>query len=365
VHGQDGRYEHLARIWKWLIGKMDLKYLKFFIGTLIFCFLVMVKGSFAQEPVKFHGETMGTTWSVAIVPPSDHSVSDLKPLLQQRLDQINQKMSTFDLTSEVSCFNRQQGTDWFPISAETAKVIALALDVSRLTDGAFDISVGPLVDLWGFGPAERKEAAPTDIQLEQVINSIGYKKIELRAMPLAVRKKVGSLRIDLSAIAKGYAVDELAKLLKIKGVDNFLVEVGGELQLSGNRSDGSPWRVAIERPLEGKREVHEVLPVTGTAIATSGNYRNFYIDDGQHYAHTIDPQLGRPVRHKLASATIFALSCARADALATAMMVLGEIKGRKVVESNHIMASFLVYEDRQLKRYRSSALQEFMSIKKP
>jgi len=340
-------------------------FIKVVSGLFLLVVLVACQTETAVEPLRFVGKTMGTTWSVIVAPAVGVDLEGLPQALQRRLDKINRLMSTYDPTSEVSRFNRQQGTDWFTISDDTANVIAISLEISRLTAGAFDISVGPLVDLWGFGPVERKEELPDQDEIEQRMSSIGYDKLELRLSPAALRKKVGALRIDLSAVAKGYAVDQLAELLKQEGVNNYLVEVGGELQIAGTKKDGSSWRIAIEKPLEGRREVETVIPLTGTALATSGNYRNFFIDDGQRYAHTIDPVSGRPIRHKLASATVLDPSCARADALATALMVLGEEKGRRLVEKHQIAAYFLIHEHEQLSDFTSSRFKAFVAKVKP
>lgn len=314
------------------------------------------------ETVQFHGATMGTTWSVTLHSlPAAVDPAWLQQQLQQRLDRVNALMSTYDPDSEISRFNLSTSSDWFPISAETAEVIELSLQISELTGGAFDITVGPLVELWGFGAKERSEHVPADAEIAMVLESVGYRKLELRRDPAAIRKSQPQLRIDLSAVAKGYAVDQLALLLKQQGVENFLVEVGGELQIAGKRSDGTPWRIAIEKPEEGVREVEKVFPLPDVALATSGNYRNFYIENGQRYAHTIDPVSGRPILHRLASATVLVPgSCARADALATALMVLGEEKGRQLVERNGIAAYFLIHDQETLSDYRSPAFSKFV-----
>jgi thiamine biosynthesis lipoprotein len=312
------------------------------------------------EALRYNGNTMGTTWSVVFVPQNEQSYSDITKLLQQRLDLVNQRMSTYDPDSEVSRFNRYQGNDWFSVSDETAEVVDLALQISRLTAGAFDITIGPLVNLWGFGPTATQLELPDQKQIDQRMAAVGYKKLEVRRSPAAIRKTTGQLQIDLSAIAKGFAVDKLAELLHQQGIDNFLVEVGGELQISGHRADGTPWRIAIEKPLEDVREVDRVYPMTKTALATSGNYRNFYLDHGKHYAHTIDPVSGRPIIHNLASATVLDPSCARADALATALMVLGEVRGQKLLEDNDIAALLLINKDDQLIDYSSPAFKAFL-----
>jgi thiamine biosynthesis lipoprotein len=274
-------------------------------------------------------------------------------------------MSTYDPASEVSRFNNQSGTGWFAISAETARVIELSLEISALTEGAFDISVGPLVELWGFGATPRGEGLPSDEQVRQALSRVGYRNLRLRREPTAVSKLNPELRIDLSAVAKGYAVDALAELLRQQGIRNYLVEVGGELQMAGQRSEGSPWRIAIEKPLEEMREVATIFHFTDTAVATSGNYRNFFIENGQRYAHTLDPVTGRPTRNKLASVTVLDQNCARADAMATALMVMGADRARRFCETHQIAAYFFIHEKTSLDDYASPAFQAFLKGIRP
>ena len=313
------------------------------------------------ETIQITGATMGTTWSVSLLPaPGGTDPVALKALLQQRLDRINSLMSTYDADSEISKFNRQVSSDWFAISTETAQVIELSLQISQLTAGAFDISVGPLVELWGFGVSQRGEHIPSDEQVQAQLAQVGYEHLQLRHSPAAIKKQLPQLRIDLSAIAKGYAVDALKAILLQQGIDNFLLEVGGEMQIGGQRGDGTPWRIAIEKPLEDSREVETVFPLSETAVATSGNYRNFYLEDGQRYAHTIDPLSGRPIRHKLASVTVLDPNCARADALATALMVMGEDQARRFCEKNQLAAYLLIHDKEATVDYVSPAFQDFV-----
>ena len=310
------------------------------------------------EVLHLNGSTMGTTWSASLVAGSGGTEAEaLQQSLQSRLDQINGLMSTYDPASELSRFNSQASTDWFAISEETARVIDLSLEISRMTGGSFDISVGPLVELWGFGATLRKESIPSEREVDQALARVGYQNIQVRLDPPAVRKQVPALRIDLSAIAKGYAVDALAELLREQGCKDFLVEIGGELKASGQRGDGSFWRIAIEKPLEDRREVGKVFVLTDIALATSGNYRNFYLEDGQRYVHTLDPVTGRPVRNRLASVTVLDQACARADALATALMVMGEEKARRFCEEHDLAAYFFIHEKTSLAIYASRAFR--------
>lgn len=332
--------------------------------TISFLLLTLTSGCQQEktaETIRLSGQTMGTTWSVIMPPNSDGSdANNLKQHLQKRLDQINSLMSTYAPTSEISRFNNLVSTDWFAISEDTAQVIELSLAISCLTGGAFDISVGPLVELWGFGSTERGTKIPSEDQISQHLARVGYENIWLRREPAAISKQVPKLSIDLSAVAKGYAVDALAEILDQQGLSNYLLEIGGELQISGHRGDGTPWQIAIERPSQGVREVATIFPLSNIAMATSGNYRNFFTEEGQRYSHTIDPVRGKPIRHKLASVTVLDQSCARADALATALMVLGEEKGRRLCEKKQIAAYFLIHENASTTVYASSAFQTFV-----
>jgi len=343
-------------------GWQTYKMLRF----LLICLLLLSACQQQPETLQLRGATMGTTWSVNLHSiPENVNPDQLKQQLQARLDRVNALMSTYDPNSEVSRFNLSTSPDWFAVSAETAQVVALSLQISELTGGAFDISVGPLVELWGFGARERSEKLPTKQEVAELLARIGYKNLQVRSNPPALKKQQPQLQIDLSAVAKGYAVDLLAELLIAQQIDSFLVEVGGELQISGTRVDGTPWRIAIEKPAEGVREVEQVFPLTGTGLATSGNYRNYYVENGQRYVHTIDPVSGYPISHKLASATVLAEDCATADALATALMVLGEERGRQLVEENRLAAYFLIHQKDAMIEYRSPAFEHFLDKVKP
>ncbi|HMB16990.1 MAG TPA: FAD:protein FMN transferase [Pelovirga sp.] len=334
------------------------------ITTLLF--VVVACQQYPAEPyLQLSGETMGTTWSVVVRSANADNAAGLKQQLQQQLDHINALMSTYDPKSEVSRFNNQTSTDWFTVSEATLQVVELAQEVSELTAGAFDITVAPLVELWGFGATDRSRVPPSADQVREVLAGVGYEQLHLRRHPAAISKKIPGLRIDLSAIAKGYAVDVLAAHLDQQGMDSYLVEVGGEMKMAGQRPDGTPWRIAIERPLDHIREVATVFPLTDTALATSGNYRNFYEIEGERYVHTIDPVSGSPIQHQLASATVLDPSCARADALATALMVMGEKRGQQFSEEHRIAAHFLIHNKTETSSYSSPFFLVLLEKEKP
>ena len=272
----------------------------------------------------FSGSTMGTVYNVRVVgSATESSVVALQRQVDLRLAEINQQMSTYLPDSEISRFNRHAGDDWFLVSAETALVVAAGQQVSRDTQGAFDVTVGPLVNLWGFGPAGRAGETPTDQAIAECQACVGYTLLEVRQQPPALRKHRVDMYVDLSAIAKGFAVDEVAKLLERHAVRSYLVEIGGEVRTKGRKPDGGLWRIGIERPVAGTRQLDCVVELDDRSLATSGDYRNFIERQGRRYSHEIDPRTGRPVDHALISVSVLADDCLTADAWATALLVLG------------------------------------------
>jgi thiamine biosynthesis lipoprotein len=292
--------------------------------------------------VEIRGSTMGTTYSIKLVelPPS-LTADTLKAQLDARLDAVNGLMSTYRPDSELSRFNASRSTDWFPVDPELADLIARAQSISALSDGAFDVTVGPLVNLWGFGPDAHPFRVPDQQTIEEIRARVGHDKLDVRDQPPALRKHHPELYVDLSAIAKGYGVDQLADLLDRLGATAYLAEIGGELKAKGTKPGDEPWRIAIERPDATSRTVYRIVALEDDAMATSGDYRNFYEKDGQIYSHTIDPGTGRPVAHALASVTVITEDCATADALATTFLVLGPERGLSLAESLGIGAFFV------------------------
>lgn len=297
----------------------------------------------SAEPRVYAGRTMGTSYSVSVggAPPAA-ALDGLAARIQETLDAIDGRMSTYKPDSELSRFNAARDTAWRPASPQLVEVVAEALRVSRLSGGAFDVTVGPLVDAWGFGPAPAPAGAPPPEALARAAARVGHAQLEVRAAPPMIRKRRPDLSVDLSAIAKGYAADRVAALLRARGIENFLVEVGGELRVAGVAPAGRPWRVGIERPADGPRAVFLALALEDGGVATSGDYRNYREIDGRRYAHEIDPRSGAPVRHRAASVTVIDATAMRADALATALFVLGERDGLALAEREGLAACFIV-----------------------
>jgi thiamine biosynthesis lipoprotein len=310
------------------------------IGLIGFVLLLAGAGHAFQsrDVAAIDGLTMGTSWRVMLDATNRTAESSLQLAIQDRLDRIEQSMSTWIEDSEVSRFNRLDSDEWFPVSEDTAVVVTEALRIAQLSQGAFDPTVAPLIRLWSFDAGSQTRQIPTDADIEEARQHCGWQKLEVRRDPPALRKDDPKLQINLSAIAKGYAVDEVSKLLGTYGWPNHLVEVGGEMRACGLKPDGSLWRVGVETPDELSRRVHRVLVLKDQSIATSGDYRNFFEVDGQRYSHTIDPETGRPVVHSLASVTVVASNCMQADALATAINVLGPEQGMKLAVQEKVSA---------------------------
>ncbi|MDJ0928209.1 MAG: FAD:protein FMN transferase [Gammaproteobacteria bacterium] len=289
--------------------------------------MALLAGACAAPPApeQLSGQTMGTAYSLRLGElPAGLVLEDLKKPVEAELSAIIAAMSSWEPDSELSIFNDQTGTDWFDVSDGLAFVIDRALTVAELSGGALDVTAAPLVDAWGFGPGSAEPSRPSDEILAAALERVGFQQLKARTDPPALRKLRPDLRVDLSAIAKGFAVDRLAAVLDGAGVKHYLIEIGGELRTRGRRPDGRAWRVGVERPDSSGRSVQSVLEMTANgAIATSGDYRNFFMLDGQRFSHIIDPRTGQPVSHDLASVTVIADNCTDADALATALYVLG------------------------------------------
>lgn len=324
--------------------------------------LLLLPGFGWSQTIKIQGKTMGPIdYTVVIAPlPEDVEQEVAAKHVQDALNLVNQTMSTYIPDSEVSRFNRESNTDWIAVSAETAAVVARALEISKETEGAFDITVGPLVDLWKFGKDKSNFEVPTQSRIDEVKSSIGYKNLEVRLDPPSIRKLVPEIQIDLSAIAKGYAVDQVAASIRQLGCSNFMVEVGGEVRTAGKKENGEPWNIGIEVPnSEAVRDYKKFAKLNDASMATSGNYRNFYEVGGKTYSHTIDPNTGAPVTHQLASISIIADDCMSADAYATAGMVLGPELGKKCFDRLGLPHYMLVRKNSEFEEQSSKSFPIF------
>ncbi len=293
---------------------------------------------------EFGGRVMGTSFSVKVVsgPLGEEERWRLRRGIEAKLHAVNQRMSTYLETSELTHLNRHAGSDPLPVSAELLTVLVAARAAGAVTRGAFDITVAPLVNAWGFGPDGRSPSAPAPADLERLGALTGWNLIEIDDQKSSVRKLAPEVTCDLSGIAKGYGVDRVSDWLDEVGYINHVVEVGGEIRAGGGNRSGRPWRIAVERPLTGVREFQRIVPLRDLAMATSGDYRNYYEQDGVRYSHIIDPRSRRPIRHRLASVSVVEQFCMQADALATGLLVLGEEEGYAVARENDLAVLFLV-----------------------
>ncbi|EED33066.1 thiamine biosynthesis lipoprotein [gamma proteobacterium NOR5-3] len=298
--------------------------------------------------VVLKGATMGTTWSViySLGGERPDSTTDtvspdaLQVQIERELAAINQSLSTYIPDSEISRVNAGDGTGPVVLSQRFATVLDSALAVGELTDGAYDVTVGPLVELWGFGARAGTLTPPDASEIGAAMQLVGAERLAWDADTASLSRPEG-LRIDLSSIAKGYAVDQLSELLAAQGIVNGLVEIGGELRASGSRPEGGPWRLAVESPDLGQARFIEALSVTDAAVATSGDYRNFFEYEGRRYSHLVDPRTGYPVAHELVSVTVIDPQCMTADALATALLVLGLDAALELAEAQGLAAHFV------------------------
>ena len=286
---------------------------------------------------------MGTTYAVKVVgrnlSPADKA--PIESVVTSAMNAVNAKMSTYLKDSELSQFNASESVEPQKMSPATLEVIQMAQAISELTQGRFDVTVGPLVNAWGFGP-EGPQKTLTDDEVSELLGYVGFQKLKVDAAASTLTKEHPKTYVDLSAIAKGYAVDKVVESLEGLGHTNYMVEIGGEVYAKGLNPDDSPWRIGIETPSAEVPGIFDVVVLSGKGLATSGDYRNFYENDGERYSHTINPKTGRPIKHSLASVSVLADSCAQADALATALNVLGPIEGPELAEKQGIAALFII-----------------------
>ena len=277
-----------------------------------------------EAPITLKGQIFGTYYQVILAEPMARDrVTELEAGLLGELEAVDASMSTYREDSELSAFNRAPVGEWQALSAPLIEVLEVSRGVAEASGGAFDITVGGLVNLWSFGPEARPEEVPPEELLQARLAQIGPDKVELDAEGGRARR-LSDVYVDLSAVAKGYGVDRVGDYLASQGVEDFLVDIGGELILRGHRDgEAAPWRVGVEVPDERRQVAQYVLALTDLSVATSGDYRNYFEEGGQRYSHTIDPRTGRPVEHALASVTVLSASTAKADAWATALSVLG------------------------------------------
>lgn len=325
--------------------------------------LVLTIYTYTREPAAlerthiFRGDVMGTRYVVKVVAVLEDS-DGLRSEIAQTLGVVDQRMSTYKPASEISRFNAAEAGDYFPVSAEVVQVVSAAQDVSAASGGAFDVTIGPLVDVWGFGPQRRTEPPDADA-IAAAQTRVGWEGLAVRTQPPALRKMQSQLRVDLSAIAKGFGVDQVARLLEARGFQRAMVEVGGEVRAHGTNGRGQLWQIGIERPEFGSdAAVFAVVALEDQAVATSGTYRNYYKAGDQRVAHLIDPRTGRPTEHRTVSVSVVADTAMAADAWATALHVLGAEAGLALATQRGLAALFIEQRESGFAARSSPAWQD-------
>lgn len=301
----------------------------------------------AEEKYQFllQGKTMGTTYHITVV--AEKKPVSLQEHIDKRLAEINRSMSTYDKTSEISRFNQLTETgEAFWISDDFLAVMTVSETLFKMTDGAWDGTVGPLVNLWGFGSRKRTPRVPEPEEIAELMSEVGFDKIDISQKGWLKKQRPG-IYLDLASIAKGYGVDQVAALIEANGISNYLVEIGGEIYASGKRPDGETWRVGINQPKPNApfNAVYKIAEISDQGFATSGDYRNFFVADGKRYSHVIDPRTGRAVANGVVSTSVIAPNCTLADGLATGLMVMGPEKGLALVNGMEHTECLIITED--------------------
>jgi thiamine biosynthesis lipoprotein len=308
-----------------------------------------------------NGSTMGTTFNITVVaPPTGIDLDKLQTKIQNHLEFIENIASTYRSDSELSEFNANPSTDWIRATPEFCQMVSASLDMSATTEGAFDVTVGPLVNLWGFGPTQQQDQdeVPTGDEVAAALSNVGYQKLETDCDHAVLRKTSADVYVDLSGWAKGHAVDRIAALLDEQRLTNYLVEIGGELRVRGHNAEQQEFKIAIEKPLANSEMSFTIMRLSDVSVATSGDYRNFFEEDGQRYSHTIDPRTGYPVDHQLTGVTVISRNTAFADAMATALMVLGPQDGHALAEKLRVAAYFIVRTDDGIEERSTTHFEE-------
>ena len=308
-----------------------------------------------SSTVEISGKTMGTTYHIKVV-SDEIDPGTLKMAIDEQLIQLNQVFSTYIPDSELSLMNRSAGE--IQVSSELMKVLSLSSEIHNLSEGAFDPTVGPLVNLWGFGPSGPRNGVPNDEEIGQAMARTGFTRLVFQEMAIT---KPADLVIDLSAIAKGYAVDVVSDYLEEVGEHRYLVEIGGEVRANGRNDRHVPWVIGIEAPDMQVRRLQRTLPIKNMGMATSGDYRNFFKHEGQVYSHTLNPKTGWPVTHNLASVTVLHPRAGHADGLATAFSVMGEAATMELAEENKLLVLAIIRDQGSYREVMSTELNRYLA----
>ena len=316
----------------------------------------------APAATVLEGKTMGTFWRVSIMNVDARRADELRGKIQSQLDADDQLLSTYKNDSALMRFNLSNSTSLWPVSEAMADIVTEALHIGYKTNGAMDITVGPLVNLWGFGPTKQPEKIPDQAQIDDARARTGLQHLTVinQYGQQYLQKDIPDLFVDLSTVGEGYAADHLAALMTQEGISRYLVSVGGALVSRGLNASDQPWRVAIQKPTDTQNAVQAVVDINGHGISTSGSYRNYYELDGKRLSHVIDPQTGRPIEHNLVSVTVIAPTALEADNWDTGLMVLGPEKAKEVVRQEGLAVYMITREGETFKTWMSPQFQSFL-----
>jgi len=330
---------------------------------LIIVFFILAAGNPFHAVARQHtitGRTMGTFYSIKFISNKNQSSSIWQQKVDIRLKEVNVRLSMYDPKSEISLFNNYPANHAFELSNDFYQVLLQCVNLYKITDNAWDGTVKPLVDLWGFGTRDKADTLPTSMEIEKALGKTGFHKLKLENQKLL--KKEPDITLDLGSIAKGYGVDAIAKLFSTGGIENFLVEIGGELVGSGKNKKKQPWKVGISQPEKKglNQNLYKIISLKDMAIATSGNYRNFFEKDGRIFSHIINPRTGIPVENQVVSASVIAENCTIADGLATALMVMDIQKGIDLINTlENIECLIIKKKDDEFISFRSRGFEAF------
>lgn len=337
-----------------------VSFLKIWLATIVLAVLVSCSPAKpVNQQYQLDGSTMGTYYVVKFYSDTTPDLTALKQHIDTELELVNDLMSTYRPESELMRFNRHTDGSVFAISAQTRTVIAEALRIAEQTGGVLDVTVGPLVELWGFGARGRIEQAPDDTAIAQTRALVGFDKLQLTETGLV--KTVPQLAVDLSPIAKGYGVDQVATVLEQQGITNYLVEIGGEMRLKGVKADNQPWKIAIEKPVTAERAVQRILLPGDMGVATSGDYRNYFEEEGVRYSHLLDPRTGKPITNRTVSVTVLHPSCMTADGYATALNVMTAQEALAFAEQHQLAVLIVAKTADGYKELTSSAMLPYLA----
>ncbi|GAB5379889.1 MAG: FAD:protein FMN transferase [Aliiglaciecola sp.] len=326
--------------------------------TLLMLALLLWNKANTVDYIHFSGPTMGTVYNIKVRSDVGPEAAETQEAVDNLLAEINSLMSTYDTSSELSRFNQWRSAEPFVLSEQTIVVLNEAIRLGQLSEGVLDVTVGPLVNLWGFGPQARPEVIPDEQTIASIRQKVGLDKLNVSQNQIT--KSHPDLYVDLSTIAKGYAVDAVAELLSAYGHQNYLVEIGGEMRVKGVSANDIGWRIAIEKPLTTERDVQNVIAVGDNAVASSGDYRNYFEENGVRYSHLIDPRTGFPIQHNLVAVTVVHPSSMTADGLATALNVMGKDDALRIASENNLDVMLITRENGEFNTYTTGKFEQYI-----